>query len=298
MSARFSARFVMSTPAADQGGGVWRVIGEVWDDSGMTYLATDVELGDVIFDLNLYANSYRWKITNIVSAVLRDLTCDVVFDDEGVPASAPYDRPQMGVNAICSVTGTNRLATVPTRTYAKISEKIYTQIRNIDGSAKVDPLLGSLEYEDMEFVEGTDAPDVTDMDTFGFDDAAAFDPGVDRDVIFRATAVREDLKEGFEVVLIYAMSTSFAGDVQLKLDWHVHDEGEQVDGGTAYDDTQVKTVNATGSELAILIPFTIPSGQITDTTREIEFRLTREGSSVSDTHTGEFGLKNIMLKTI
>jgi hypothetical protein len=147
----------------------------------------------------------------------------------------------------------------------------------------------------IDFYPGTVSPLVVQIDKFDIEESAAFEPGVDQDIVFNLKPPFDDYEDGVQLWLIYAMSTSESADVVLTLDYTVHDSGEAYDGGTDYTNTQTVTPLNVMDNLGVLTALTIPSGVITGDTVEIEARLTRDGDNAADTHGGEFGLKNIVI---
>jgi len=154
----------------------------------------------------------------------------------------------------------------------------------------------STNYVYLDFYEGNNPPYIADVDSYGFQDAAGFPVGEDRDVIIKLAENIDGLLSGFDINLVYAMSTADVGkDVRLVLDYVVHKANEVYNAGTSYSDTQDVTIGTGLNELGMIQPFSIPSGNITADTVEVEMRLTREGTHVNDTHSGDFGLKHLIV---
>lgn len=148
----------------------------------------------------------------------------------------------------------------------------------------------------IDFWEGVNPPFIANIDAYGFDDSAGFPEGEDHDVIFKMDANFRALKRGALLTLVYTMSTSEWGkSLTLRLDYRVHAYGERYDAGTPYDMTVTVPVIHLDGVLAITQPFQIPNGHLNDETVEVECRLTRMGTQVSDTHTGDLGLKHIVV---
>lgn len=135
MSNAFAARYSI-TYVEDKGSGVWECTGKVYDDSTFSYLATDVVVGDVIIDESaFFGTTNRWKITQIVSAVVRDLVCRVVWDDTGTEDT---NGPAASEAAIARPTTNYKIAEIPTQGFAKISEVLQTKLQNIDSRKNID----------------------------------------------------------------------------------------------------------------------------------------------------------------
>lgn len=147
----------------------------------------------------------------------------------------------------------------------------------------------------IDFYEGTTPPYIADIDAYSFQDAAGFPVGEDRDVILKIDEM-SGLSSGFDVYLVYTMSTSDAGnDIRLTLDYLIHQSTEAYGAGTAYGQTQDVTITTAKDILGVIQPFTVPNGHVTGSTVEVELRLTREGAHVNDTHSGDFGLKHLII---
>jgi len=157
------------------------------------------------------------------------------------------------------------------------------------------PIVGTTdtaaEYH-LEFYEGDNPPAMVNVDDYNFEDAAAFDPSTDQDVIFRLEPeARYDL--GAKLRMRYCMSTSDAGVLKLQLDYRVKAQGDPVSGGTNYSQTFVIDPVNTADTVAYNEEINIPSGRIDETTQVVHCRLTRLGSDAQDTHTGIFCLFGI-----
>lgn len=147
----------------------------------------------------------------------------------------------------------------------------------------------------VDFYEGSTPPYIADVDAYSFQDAAGFPVGEDRDVILKIEEMT-GLYTGFDIYLVYVMSTADAGnDIRLTLDYLVHQTTETYGAGTAYGQTQDITISTGLDILGVIQPFTIPNGHVTGSTVEVELRLTREGAHINDTHSGDFGLKHLII---
>ena len=139
MSQAFAARYSL-TYVEDKGSGVWECTGKIYDDGATGYLAPDVIVGDVIIDESpFFGTTNRWRITQIISAAVRDLVCRVVWDDEG---TEDLNGPAAGDAAICSVSSNVSIAEIPTQAFAKISETLQTRLQNIDSRKNIDNISG------------------------------------------------------------------------------------------------------------------------------------------------------------
>lgn len=148
----------------------------------------------------------------------------------------------------------------------------------------------------VDFWEGNNPPFIASVDAYNFDDAAGFPEGQDCDVIFKLDANFKALRHGALLTFVYTMSKDeWAKAVNLRLDYRVHAIGERFDAGTPYDaSAQAQVIHLDGI-LALMQPFQIPDGHINENTVEVECRLTRLGSSAEDTHTGDLGLKHVLV---
>ena len=139
MSQAFAARYSL-TYVEDKGSGVWECTGKIYDDGAAGYLAPDVIVGDVIIDESpFFGTTNRWRVTQIISAAVRDLVCRVVWDDEG---TEDLNGPAAGDAAICSVSSNVSIAEIPTQAFAKISETLQTRLQNIDSRKNIDNISG------------------------------------------------------------------------------------------------------------------------------------------------------------
>lgn len=147
----------------------------------------------------------------------------------------------------------------------------------------------------IDFYAGSNSPLVTYLDVFGVEDSAAFESHLNEDVVFNLKRPLTLYTSGFTIALIYVMSSSEAADVVLSLASIYHESGELYTDGTSYSDLQVVTPVGTQDTLAVMVPFSIPAGRVTVDTVDVEFRLMRVGSHIADTHTGDLGLKHIVV---
>lgn len=141
--------------------------------------------------------------------------------------------------------------------------------------------------------EGSNPPDFVNLDTYNFDDGSAFPPGVDQDVIFRIVPPRKYQTQGLRLLFRYCMSTANAGNVRLQLDYRIKKTGDAATGGTDYQDFVTVDPVDVSQELDLFLGFTIASGRVTSDTELIYCRLTRLGTDILDTHTGDFCLVGI-----
>lgn len=157
---------------------------------------------------------------------------------------------------------------------------------------------GGISVQNLTFYPGNVSPLAVDTDVYAIRDSAGFEAGVDEDVVFSLTQIDTTyVSDGFKLFFNYAMETSEVGkNIRLKLDYIVHEKGETVAGGTPYTSTVTVPVNETADELDSVNVFTIAGGVVSADTEEVEFRLTRLGTDVLDTHNGLFGLKDILVK--
>jgi len=155
---------------------------------------------------------------------------------------------------------------------------------------------GFVLNRDLDYFNGNTSPLRADADVYGFEDAASFLPSVDNDVIFKvASQLAYANLNTTTIFLLYFMSTSEVGkNIVLKFDYTVHDNGEAYNAGTAYSSSHtVATPN--NANMATITAITIPNANITSSTVEVECRLTRAGTDVSDTHLGDFILKQLLV---
>jgi hypothetical protein len=141
MSIILAARYSISA-VEDLGSSTWRLTGTVNDESLSSFLAPDAQVGNAIFDENPDTGVVnRWKIINIVSASLRNLICDVQWDDIG---DVEDNIPQVWCDAaLCGVSTTIRLAEVPVLVYTYINESIQVRINNINNRVFIDSHLSN-----------------------------------------------------------------------------------------------------------------------------------------------------------
>ena len=164
-------------------------------------------------------------------------------------------------------------------------ENVYAAISAISG--------GNAESQ-IPFYEGDVPPPMVDIDSFHFEDAAAFSPSVDQDIIFRLDpAVRYGA--GVKPVLRFCMSTAHAGTVKLRFDYRVKMLGDPVDGGTDYTQTVVVDPSNLAEQIELCDALAVPAGIFTANTAVVHCRLSRLGASggVQDSHTGIFCLLSI-----
>jgi len=149
---------------------------------------------------------------------------------------------------------------------------------------------------DLDYYDGNNSPYRADADNYDFQDAASFIHGDDMDVIFKLASQLGNIDaNGATMVLIYFMSTAESSkNVVLRLDYTVHDKGEAYNGGTVYGSTYI-TATPNDSNLTALTTISIPAGNVTANTVEVECRLSRLGTNGSDTHTGDFILKQLLV---
>jgi len=139
MSTVFAARYSI-TGIDDLTGGVWRVVGEVNDDSMFSYSAVDVSVGDIFVDENVWSGATnRWRIIEIVSAIGVSLICKVVWDDVGPP---DIEGPVASEAAISRVSINWSIAEIPTQLFSKISENVQIKLQNINTRKNIDNITG------------------------------------------------------------------------------------------------------------------------------------------------------------
>lgn len=158
------------------------------------------------------------------------------------------------------------------------------------------PSAASAGEEALDYYEGNNPPDIGLYDVYGFQDAAAFYGGVDQDVILKIDNKFSQYDTGAQLILLYAMSSAeVSKSVRLKLDYVVHASGEDFDAGIPYAQTITLPVPSTAKTLSVTQLLAIPNGHITSSTVEVECRLSRLGSDPLDTHSGDFGLKGVII---
>lgn len=147
--------------------------------------------------------------------------------------------------------------------------------------------------------EGNNTPYSASVDKYGFMDAAGMPTGANTDVIFRAdVGLSAFANNGCKVNIIYAVDTVVSSKtVDWRLDYVVHRDGEAYDGGTTYVQFVLMNVNMSAKELAAFQLHLVPSAQLPNDTVEVEFRLTRRGTSVNDTCGSDIGVKHAVLTT-
>lgn len=156
------------------------------------------------------------------------------------------------------------------------------------------PVLGDgTETFTIPFYEGSTPPPMINLDDYDFEDAAGFDRDSDQDVIFRLPHPRVYL-HGVKFRLRYCMSTAPDGDVRLRLDYRIKEEGGPVGTGVEYDQTWTVTPSGlSANEILISEDVQIPDGRLSDSVEVVHCRLTRVGTDIQDTHTGQFCLLSI-----
>jgi len=174
--------------------------------------------------------------------------------------------------------------------YSKGDNILYS----LDSTGLETPLTSILQ-DNIDFFEGNVPPDFANIDDYNFVDGAAFDPDINQDVIFRIDPKRDYQESGLKFVFRYGMSTAETGTVRLKLDYRVKNLGEDMTGGTDYQ--QLLTLDP--SDLALKVEtfdsFTIPASRITANTELVHCRFTRLATDLLDTHTGIFVLFGIRI---
>jgi len=167
----------------------------------------------------------------------------------------------------------------------------------INSAGEISRLTSFIDQFDIDFYTGDNAPYIADIDAFGFQDAAGFPVGEDRDVVFKVGANVPYWKQGATLDVVIAPSVTDVGKkVKWKLDYLVHVGGEVYSGGTSYSSTFDMTVSASQNQLQKTQAFTIPNGHIPLTAVEVEFRLTRLGTDINDTFSGDIGLKHLVIR--
>jgi len=167
----------------------------------------------------------------------------------------------------------------------------------INSAVETSRLTSFIDQFDLDFFEGNNPPYIADIDAFGFQDAAGLPVGEDRDVIFKVGANVPYWKQGVNLDVVIAPSVTDVGKkVRWKLDYLVHVGGEIYSGGTSYSATFDMTVSAAQNQLQKTQAFTIPNGHIPSTAVEVEFRLTRLGTDINDTFSGDIGLKHLLIR--
>lgn len=118
----FQARFYITSVNTNDSNASWRLIGTVDDSSMMGYSLYDATTNDLVYCLSYLGDADRYRITNIVSRLGFELTCDVVYDfPSGEPVSG---GPTSGDEIIC------RDQFLPSTTYGA-SEALQNSARNI-----------------------------------------------------------------------------------------------------------------------------------------------------------------------
>jgi hypothetical protein len=152
---------------------------------------------------------------------------------------------------------------------------------------------------DVDFFEGNNSPYFATVDSYGFNDASGMPTGQVADVIFKIAQSFATLAVfGLKVNLIYAASVAQSGkQVYWKLDYVVHSQGEAFDGGAVYSVMVAMPVTTTVNKLSAYELYVVPNIQFSSNNVEAEFRLTRLGTSPSDTYGGDIGLKHVVVTT-
>jgi len=157
------------------------------------------------------------------------------------------------------------------------------------------PIIGQLE---LDFFEGDNPPYIADIDVFGFKDGAGFPNGADTEVLFKLQPNALRIAKGVTVDLVYALSASDPGkNIRLRLDYVVHNDGESYSAGTPYGQTFDLPTSTAANELARVTAFTIPEGHVSSNTVEVECKLSRLGTDVNDSYSGDFGLKHVVVNS-
>ena len=154
----------------------------------------------------------------------------------------------------------------------------------------VETPLTNIVEDTILYFEGDFPPDFVNIDDYNFSDGAAFSPGVDEDIIFRVTPVREYQKGGVRLLLRYCMSTSDTGTLRFRFDYRVKEIGDPATGGTNYQQFVTFDPVETAEVLGVFSDLIIPATRITGNTELVYCRLSRLGADVADTHTGDFCL--------
>jgi hypothetical protein len=184
------------------------------------------------------------------------------------------------------------------RPAAGISGRVYfetdTEETFLDDGTAWKPLVGTLPY--LQFYEGTNPPKMIDVDPLNMEDAAAFEPGVVQDVVFRIPSSFGHVT-GYGISLRYFVNGTVSSHVKLKLDYRPVTPGDSPDGGTSYSLTY--QINPMPSDLTVAVvkAFSIPKANIPLSTSWINCRLSRLGTDIGDGYLGEFCLMSITPKT-
>ena len=136
--------------------------------------------------------------------------------------------------------------------------------------------------------EGSNPPGFVNIDDYNFSDGSAFPHGVDNDVIFRIDPARKYQQSGLRLVMHYCMSSLDTGDVRLKFDYRIKQDADPVGGGTDYQNFYTLTPLYGAQVVELFTTIVIPLGVINSDTDVIHCRLTRLGTDVLDTHSGDF----------
>lgn len=155
------------------------------------------------------------------------------------------------------------------------------------------PVIGSGDVTAIPFYEGANPPPMINLDDYDFEDAAGFSSSADQDIIFRVPNPIS-YKHGVKFRMRYCMSAAGPGNVRLKLDYRIKELGGDVGTGVEYDQTW--TITPTGlpaDELFVTDEVQIPDGKFPELVEIVHCRLTRIGTDLLDTHTGQFCLATI-----
>ena len=164
MSVAFAARLSISV-VDELGGGFWRITCNVYDDSFQGYTAGDVQIGDCVIDEDPWDGSTdRWKVTSIITASGINLICEVTWDDVG---EADPNGPSPSDGAISRVSEHNRIAEIPTISFAKVSENVQIKLMNINQRLKIDEISTISGYSGMSGYSGVSG-------YFGIDGASGY----------------------------------------------------------------------------------------------------------------------------
>jgi len=155
---------------------------------------------------------------------------------------------------------------------------------------------GFVLNRDLDYFEGDNPPFMADADVYHFYDSADFVASEDHDVIFKLASQLANMDaNGATIFLVYFMSTAESSkNIVLKFDYVVHDKNEAYNGGSVYS-SQYTISTPNTANLTTVNTVAIPAARITSNTVEIECRLTRLGTNVSDTHTGDFIIRQLLV---
>jgi hypothetical protein len=152
---------------------------------------------------------------------------------------------------------------------------------------RIDDYYGS---DGIVFFEGNNPPDFVSMDEYGFDDGAAFESGVDQDIVFRIP-IRISYQSGLRITLRYCTTTTDTDNVKLLMTYRVKNVGQNIASGTDYQSTKELTPSGNANTIANYSEFTISSGVISSNADFVYCRLQRKGTE--DSNDGIFCLFSV-----